>query len=184
MHGTSKPDMSGYLLAMVARIKPWWVLRENVYAPDVRDFARGLVMLGYRTHVVIMDSAAFTGQSRTRQFVVGFDQQKTLDRFHRACVIATRHTGNSQKNGRFKTPLLALNTRRNRVGPRQNYVYEKRKGLRVLSHAERESLQGLPVGWTDGIPNTARERSVGNAVTVPVAKWLGERIKEAIITNH
>ena len=69
------------------------------------------------------------------------------------------------------------------MDPRQNYVYEKGKGLRVLSHTERESLQGFPVGWTDGIPQSARERTVGNAVTVPVTKWLGERMKEAIVNG-
>jgi len=68
-----------------------------------------------------------------------------------------------------------------RLDCRENYVFEgPERGIRFLSHPERESLQGFPAGWTDGIPQSARERTVGNAVTVPVAKWLGERIVLAL----
>jgi len=181
MHGTTKPDMSGYFLAMVARCKPRWVFRENVPAPDVVDFAKGLDLLGYKTVIVFMDSRAFTGQSRHREFVAGFNLKNTLDRFVRACQNAQMDKVSCQKNGIKTTPLLCLNTRRQRVDCRENYVFEgSERGLRFLSHTERESLQGFPAGWTDGIPQSARERTVGNAVTVPVAKWLGERIIEAI----
>ena len=154
--GTKKPDMSGYFLAMVARCKPRWVLRENVLSPDSVDFSGALVLLGYRSVVVEMDSAAFTGQSRRREFVVGFD------------------TGKRQK-------LRCLNSRgRSGISIYQDYVYEGAQwGFRSFSHAERESLQGWPIGWTDGLPNSARERIVGNGVTVPVAEWLGKRIFEA-----
>lgn len=44
-----------------------------------------------------------------------------------------------------------------------------------------ERLQGFPPGWTiaaaDNGEKNARWRLVGNAVSVPVAQWVGERIK-------
>jgi DNA (cytosine-5)-methyltransferase 1 len=182
MHGTNKPDMSGYFLAMVRRCKPRWVLRENVPAPDVVDFQCGLEAMSYTTVVCEVNSAAFTGQSRRREFVAGFDSQETLDRFIRACHDAESDQRYCPSGRNAEKALLCLNTRRFRMDCRENYVYEgPERGLRVLSHDERGSLQGFPAGWTDGIPSSARERAIGNAVTVPVAKWIAERIKKAVM---
>jgi len=186
IHGSSNPDLSGYFLAMVARCKPQWVLRENVIAPDVVEFQQGLEVLGYRCIIVKTNSAAVTGQRRSREWVVGFDQQDTLDRFVRACdeCSGRARTGEEKllaKDERLGTPLQCLTTRRHRMDLRDTLVYEgPQRGLRCLSHAERERLQGWPTGWTEGVPHTARERIVGNGVTAPVAKWLGKRILEAI----
>lgn len=75
------------------------------------------------------------------------------------------------------------------TGPAHNTNYAV-EGWRVRRYTptERERLQGLPDGWTclcgcepystvackcsDG----PRERATGDAVTVPVAKWLGRRL--------
>ena len=37
-------------------------------------------------------------------------------------------------------------------------------------------LQGLPDGWTEGLADSHRYRMMGNAVTVPVAEWIGHRL--------
>jgi DNA (cytosine-5)-methyltransferase 1 len=49
---------------------------------------------------------------------------------------------------------------------------------------DAEALQGLPRGWTVAADNkAARWRLVGNAVSVPVAEWIGKRlIKDAATT--
>jgi len=51
-------------------------------------------------------------------------------------------------------------------------------GVRRLTPLECERLQGLPDGWTDvnGAKDTKRYAAIGDAVTVPVAQWIGERI--------
>lgn len=41
-----------------------------------------------------------------------------------------------------------------------------------------ERLQGLPENWTNAAPERLRWSLVGNAVTVPVAEWLGRRLRE------
>ena len=52
-------------------------------------------------------------------------------------------------------------------------------GVRKLTPTECERLQGFPDGWTSGISDTQRYKQLGNAVTVNVAKWIGERIVKA-----
>ncbi len=49
-------------------------------------------------------------------------------------------------------------------------------GVRRLTPVECERLQGFPDHWTAGQSDSARYRQLGNAVCVPVAQWLGERI--------
>jgi len=48
--------------------------------------------------------------------------------------------------------------------------------VRRLTPTECERLQGFPDGWTLGIGDSARYRMLGNAVTVPVIQWIGEKI--------
>lgn len=183
-HGTSSPDMSGHFLAMVYRCKPRWILRENVVASDENEFQSAVELLGYRSVIVGMDSSPFTGQSRRRSFVAGFDRQDALDRFM-ALVKRYRYEGTVKEKYPTQRPLSCLTTKaKRRNSGDETYVYEGSERLRHLTHTERESLQGFDPGWTDGIPNTARERAVGNAVTVPVAKWLGERIIEALSASR
>ena len=50
--------------------------------------------------------------------------------------------------------------------------------VRRLTPTECERLQGFPDGWTD-IPDAKdgpRYAAMGDAVTVPVIRWLGERM--------
>ena len=50
-------------------------------------------------------------------------------------------------------------------------------GVRRLTPVECERLQGLPDGWTGGQSDTARYRQLGNGLAVPVAEWIGDRIR-------
>ena len=43
---------------------------------------------------------------------------------------------------------------------------------------DAERLQGFPSGWTASAPERLRWSLVGNAVSVPVAAWLGKRLKK------
>ena len=43
---------------------------------------------------------------------------------------------------------------------------------------DTERLQGFDAGWTAAAPERSRWSLVGNAVTVPVAAWLGGRLKQ------
>lgn len=50
-------------------------------------------------------------------------------------------------------------------------------GVRRLTPTECERLQGFPDGWTDGQSDSQRYKQLGNAVAVPVVRWIAERIK-------
>ena len=55
-------------------------------------------------------------------------------------------------------------------------------GVRRLTPTECERLQGLPDGWTrldDKTLDSRRYSGLGDAVTVPVAEWIGRRILAA-----
>jgi len=52
-------------------------------------------------------------------------------------------------------------------------------GVRRLTPTECERLQGFPDGWTGDQVDTHRYKQLGNAVSVPVAHWIGNKIMEA-----
>ena len=57
-----------------------------------------------------------------------------------------------------------------------HFVPEKSK-IRRLTCVECERLQGFPDNWTEGQSDTQRYRQLGNAVSVPVVKEVGKKIK-------
>jgi DNA (cytosine-5)-methyltransferase 1 len=50
------------------------------------------------------------------------------------------------------------------------------ENIRRITPEECETLQGFPLGWTSTQADTHRYKQLGNAVTVNVATWLGNRI--------
>jgi len=179
---TRSPDMSGWFLLLVACVKPAWVLRENVPAPDVVDFQRGLEVLGYRTLLLRINSGAFVAQSREREYIVGCPPA----RWHRArqfFSIAARDSRFGQARNSPTTRAQCLTTHAWRYDSRDNLVYEAGRGIRVLTPVERELLQGLPPGWTDGLSDTQRAAVLGRAMTRDVIEWTGRRILEAEATT-
>ena len=62
-------------------------------------------------------------------------------------------------------------------GPaRQQHILLQDGRLRTFTPLEWERLQGFPDGWTEGLPDSARFRLLGNAMHVGMAQWLGRRI--------
>lgn len=53
---------------------------------------------------------------------------------------------------------------------------QKAKIVRRLTPTECERLQGFPDGWTASMSDTQRYKQMGNAVTVNVIQWIGERL--------
>lgn len=93
------------------------------------------------------------------------------------------------------TPLVAAPlTARDAKGPLPDRALgnaiNDRIGVRRLTPRECERLQGFPDDWTrwdaegNEISDSARYRLLGNAVTVPVIEWLGQRIKLAASSSR
>lgn len=86
-------------------------------------------------------------------------------------IIAFGHTqGIDIQPSTTATPTLRLSDGGAVAGPAI--------GVRRLTPVECERLQGFPDGWTDGQADSNRYRQMGNAVTVPVAEWIGHRLME------
>jgi len=60
-------------------------------------------------------------------------------------------------------------------GNRQPFIPEDSK-IRRLTPTECERLQGFPDGWTEGLSDSQRYKTLGNAVTVNVIKDICERL--------
>lgn len=59
------------------------------------------------------------------------------------------------------------------------HFIQKNTGIRRLTPLECERLQGFPDGWTSGVSDTQRYKCLGNAVTVPIVKLIGDKLSEA-----
>ncbi len=178
-NGKSKhPDLSGYFLAVVGRLRPRWVVRENVPSPTVDWFATALEAIGYGTVTIRINAAKITGQSRQRDFVVGCYQATKESK--RGMFLECEDgpgTYTTRLGTRQVTP--ALTTHRTRYDSRDCYVWSPADGLRILDSEEREALAGFPVGWTAGFSPATRARMCGNAVVPRVAQYIGEQILKA-----
>lgn len=56
--------------------------------------------------------------------------------------------------------------------------------VRRLTPTECERLQGFPEGWTSGFSDSVRYRMLGNAVSVPVAEWIGRQLVNAHFSSE
>jgi len=65
--------------------------------------------------------------------------------------------------------------RKRDIGWSSGYLEHNMK-IRRLTPVECARLQGFPDGWTEGISDSQRYKTLGNAVSVPVIKAIAERI--------
>lgn len=174
---SSTPDLSGYFLAVVGRLSPRWVVRENVSPSTAKEFGTVLEHLGYRACVVQIDAAGATCQSRVRFFVVGCRDGAAFGRF-----VSQFGDGFRRRTTRLGTRgvVAALTAHRTRYDSRDNFIFEVRDGagaIRILDNSERERLAGFPQGWTTGFSNAARARMTGNAVVPGCVAYIARCIR-------
>lgn len=171
---SAHPDLSGYFLAVAERLRPRWVVRENVPAPTARDFAAGLEWLGYGTLAVRLDARHFTAQARKRDFVIGrLDTHWSL--LAELLPVGWDGAGPHQTRLGLGAVAACLTTNRTRHNTDENYVFERGR-LRILEGRERARLAGFPEDWCAGLSEHAQARLYGNAVVPGCARWIGERI--------
>ena len=68
-------------------------------------------------------------------------------------------------------------------GMKQTSYIRQGYSVRRLTPNECEALQGVPKDWTlvPGVSETARYKMLGNGFSVPVIRWIGERIELALV---
>jgi len=116
-------------------------------------------------------------QNRERVFIIG----------HRRGTSSRQIFPIIEGNGIFKTQSSGECREVKRTRADGNHMIREYEGqaqqqrIRRLTPVECERLQGFPDGWTAGISDTQRYKTLGNAVTVNVIEFLGERILEAFV---
>lgn len=91
---------------------------------------------------------------------------------HDASVLwESTHTDNPARIASDQTVAPTLQARMGTGGNSTPMI-----GVRRITPTECERLMGFPDGWTAGQSDAQRYKQLGNAVAVPVARWIGERI--------
>ena len=172
------PDLSGYFLALVGRLRPRWLVRENVPAPDVVDFLAGLEALGYGTTLIEVNPVLLTGQDRRRQIAIGHSRSVAA-RFRASLYFASLDSeGVTRHNEISEAVSGTLVAHCNRMATEPGFCLEPGRGMRQFTVAERERLAGFPGGWTAGLSRYRACHALGNSFPPPLAEWIGRRIVE------
>ena len=177
---------------------------------DFGLIVRTLAELGYGVAWRVLDSRYFgIPQSRSRVFIVGSlggPASAGSVLFEPEC--RDRHSEKGRQNGtkpispfaicvgdarrglvkKLAHCLYAESARHTGTDWSRNYVSYPEGRVRRLTPLEAERLQGFPDNWTlpsqsngdlDKI-DSARYHACGNAVSVPVAEWIGVRLSRTI----
>jgi DNA (cytosine-5)-methyltransferase 1 len=101
-------------------------------------------------------------------------------------LTAAGHDASEDGTGRgtpiIAAPLVARQAKGGFTDPENDNIHALSSGVRRLTPTECERLQGFPDGWTKldaKTPDSRRYAALGDAVTVPVAEWIGRRLMES-----
>ena len=94
-------------------------------------------------------------------------------------TLAGQAGGQGGKTGLYQvSKTVRAGGRSSPHGSKQNWdSYDIGNSIRRLTPTECERLQGFPDGWTEGVSDTQRYKTLGNAVTVNVVKEIIKKIK-------
>jgi DNA (cytosine-5)-methyltransferase 1 len=182
-------DTRGTLFFEIERIlavkRPKIVFLENVKGllshekgQTFRIILQRLESLGYNTQWMVLNSKFFgVPQNRERVFIIG-----SLRGEPRPEIFPYK---GSNKNNKIKTINCGFHRYRtygvDGVSPtllhyhRAGYSVikiEYENKIRNLTPLEYERLQGFPNNWTKGFDDITRYEMVGNAVTIPIIKYI------------
>jgi len=201
--GGKRSGLVGHVFRLLDKRRTPWVVLENVSFMLHLDSGRGLRALmdafeqrGYRWAYRVVNSLAFLPQRRERVLFVATTTDvdpaslllaDEIDPPEPSTSLSTHAHGFYWTEGirglgwaRDAIPTLKNGSTIGIASPPAILLPSGRVVTPDIRDAER--LQGFEAGWTE--PATAVGRGsfrwslVGNAVTVPVAKWLGERLAE------
>lgn len=177
---------------------------------DFAVILRTLADIGYGVAWRVFDSRHFgVPQSRSRVFIVGTlgdaeaagkilfepecgdrDSEKSGSNGSKPVSPFAVSVGNPKQGFVKKLAhcLYAESARHTGTDWSRNYVSYPEGQVRRMTPRETERLQGFPVDWTiptkdmpsENTLDSARYHACGNAVSVPVAEWIGRRIVGAL----
>lgn len=206
--GLSDGSKSGLLyqaVRVIQEAQPFCFFAENVrglYSVNEGiDFIESLKILSYLNsdspqYIVeqqLLDTLLFLPQSRQRTYFVGYPSGSGFQQILpiREGISGNEAPGKNQKS-RLASVCRALTTKGgNRYDyETESYIEERDGRIRNLTHIERERLQGFPDGWceygindkgeTVPISSTQQYKQMGNAISIPVAKYVALAAKSKL----
>uniref|UniRef100_A0A6M3KJZ0 Putative methyltransferase n=1 Tax=viral metagenome TaxID=1070528 RepID=A0A6M3KJZ0_9ZZZZ len=168
------------VLRLVEYKRPAFFVFENVSGllsdSEGRSFATWLVQIskmGYDAEWAYLYGASFGLKcGHEHIFLIGWDNkrispEKILPEWDTTPVYSFA----VQKAAWQTIPRITSKT--SRLGFDNNAIVLDRRGFRQLTPGEIEQIVGLPKGWTSGIPETARLKSLGNLWPPVMAEFIG-----------
>lgn len=184
---------------------PRWLLLENV--PFMLQLQRGKAMryltdelesLGFTWAYRVVDTRAFGIPQRRKRVLLlasrtedprlalfGTDVGETPSSFSGDEMCGFYWTEGSRGLGWAVDAIPTLKGGSALGIPSPPAIWDPRTGSITTPHiADAERLQGFTAGWTEpavnvpGVRKGHRWKLIGNAVSVPVAQWLGRRLVE------
>jgi DNA (cytosine-5)-methyltransferase 1 len=203
IHGVES-GLVRHMFRLLENAHPRWVVIENVRNMLVLDQGRAmeylvaqLERLGYRWAYRLVDSR-FTGVPQRRQrvlMVASRSEDPTAVLFAEDVGGPAAETYRTDAYGFYWTeglrglgwaqdaiPTLKGGSAIGIPSPPAIWIRSGEPGSAIVTPtiADAELVQGFPAGWTEAAAGHGRPgyrwKLVGNAVTVGVASWLGERL--------
>jgi len=177
--GGTRSSLIGEAIRLIADLRPRFFIWENVKGTFSSNDGRDLWAIiqaftnigGYRLEWQLLNTRWFRPQNRERIYLVGH----LGDGGGRKVFPIGEDVPVSMQRQRKISP--AITSRYYKQGQPDPYIFnEKEVRIRKLTPTECERLQGFPDGWTEGQSDTQRYKQLGNAVTVPVVKAVGEKL--------
>jgi len=190
------------VFSLLPGARPRWLLIENVRnmlhlgrGSALREITSALEVAGYEWAYRVIDSRAFgLPQRRRRIYILASLEGGPAGVLFRSDHPSQRPDGGargawSNAYGFYWTegnngvgwaidavPTLKGGTTISIPSPPGVWLPDRRPGGRIVrpSIESAERLQGFSPGWTSAAPTKDRWKLIGNAVSVPVARWIGE----------
>lgn len=173
-------------LRIYRECKPQWFILENVGSMKQQD--RDTITQELGVEPIVINSNLVTAQNRKRYYWTNIpnitqpeDRKITIDQVvnveGEVFIVASRrrtHNGQHYQNlearddGKSNTLTSVL---------KDNYVSINGE-LYPLTPEEYEQLQGIPQGYTSGVPKGTRYKLVANAFTIPVMAHILSHLPE------
>ena len=188
-------DTRGTLFFDIARIcaekRPRYLVLENVKGLLSHDngqtfqtILRVLADLGYRVEWQVLNSKNFgVPQNRERVFIVGHPGGGSSRKIF---PLTGANPESSLITGENISYALDANYYKgtNTLSKSRRQLHMDQSRIRRLTPTECERLQGFPDGWTKGLSDTQRYKTLGNAVTTTVVKEIFNKLQPSVLNDY
>lgn len=157
--------------------------------PFTKNYSEDIVLPTITTRVTADSNGTYVSERSPRQIIGGSQGNRVYDPKGISTTLASQAGGLGAKTGLYAVGGLQAHQkpRKDGISPtltqamgmgggQTPLVWSKKIKIRRLTPMECERLQGFPDNWTEGISDTQRYKTLGNAVTVNVVRAIAGRL--------